>query len=186
MVPPRRLDGFRGSRPRLRGDVTPRTAPSPAAAVWGAGPKKMEGPPPLPVETKQVEKKRVLFVCIGNSCRSQMAEAFARAYGADTLTVQSAGLSPATMVAPLTKQILTEKGLPSEDVFPKGLDFLARYPFDLVVNMSGRPFSHPAEMVTWSVKDPIGMTVETYRSVADQIESLVMRLILEARIAQQK
>jgi hypothetical protein len=55
-----------------------------------------------------------------------------------------------------------------------------------VVNMSGHPFAHPAEMVTWSVKDPIGMTVETYRSVADQIESLVMRLILETRIAQQK
>jgi arsenate reductase len=132
------------------------------------------------------ERKRVLFVCIGNSCRSQMAEAFARAYGADTLSVQSAGLSPAAMVAPLTKQILSEKGLPSEDIFPKGLDFFARQTFDLVVNMSGQPFHYPAEMLTWTVRDPIGMTVETYRSVADQIEGLVMRLILETRAARQK
>ena len=176
MVPPRRVDGTRGSRPRLRGDVTPRTTPSPAAAIWGVAPQKTEVAPPVaPV------RKRVLFVCIGNSCRSQMAEAFARAYGADTLWVQSAGLSPATTVAPLTKQILAEKGLSSEGVFPKGLDLLAREKFDLVVNMSGHPFQHPAEMVTWSVKDPIGMTVETYRSVADQIEGLVMRLILETR-----
>ncbi len=181
MVPPRRLDGFRGSRPRLRGEVTPRTAPSPAAAIWGAAPKKTEGPPPLPAE-----KKRVLFVCIGNSCRSQMAEAFARAYGSDTLAVQSAGLSPATSVAPLTKQILAEKGLASEDAFPKGLDFLARHKFDLVVNMSGQPFSYPAEMVNWAVRDPIGASAQTYRAVAEQIEALVMRLILESRISQQK
>jgi arsenate reductase len=138
----------------------------------------------LPAETKAVEKKKVLFVCIGNSCRSQMAEAFARAYGSDMLFVQSAGLSPATSVAPLTKQILAEKGLPSEDVFPKGLDLLAKMKFDLVVNMSGHPFTYPAEMLNWTVKDPIGMTVETYRAVADQIEGLVMRLILSERAAQ--
>ena len=44
--------------------------------------------------------KRVLFVCIGNSCRSQMAEGFARAYGSDVMAVASAGLSPATRIAP--------------------------------------------------------------------------------------
>jgi arsenate reductase (thioredoxin) len=181
MVPPRRVDGIRGPRPRLRGDITPRPTPSPAAAIWGGAAQKVEGPPPLPVE-----KKRVLFVCVGNSCRSQMAEAFARAYGSDTLWVQSAGLSPATMVAPLTRQILAEKGLPPEEIFPKGLEFLSRIKFDLVVNMSGRPFPYPAEMVNWNVKDPIGMSAETYRTVADQIESLVMRLILETRVARQK
>ena len=90
------------------------------------------------------------------------------------------------MVAPLTKQILSENDLNVDDIFPKGLDFLARQTFDLVVNMSGQPFRYPVEMVTWTVKDPIGMSVETYRTVADQIEGLVMRLILETRIAQQK
>ena len=49
-------------------------------------------PSPAVAKTKQ----RVLFICIGNACRSQMAEAFAKAYGSDILIVQSAGLAPAT------------------------------------------------------------------------------------------
>ena len=61
----------------------------------------------------------MLFVCIGNSCRSQMAEAFARAYGADIMEVQSAGLSPATYIAPLTKQTLGEHNLNIDDHFPR-------------------------------------------------------------------
>jgi arsenate reductase len=174
MVPPRDL-GNRGSRPRLRGDVKPRAGTP--APIWSA-PLKEAQPEAPPAQAK----KRVLFVCIGNSCRSQMAEAFARAYGADALWVQSAGLGPAPMVAPLTRQILREKNVRSDDQFPKGLDMMAREKFDLVVNMSGHKFTFPSgEMVEWVVRDPIGQTVETYRSVADQIEGLVMRLILEAR-----
>lgn len=111
-----------------------------------------------------------------------MAEAFARAYGQDALWVQSAGLGPAPMVAPLTRQVLEERNVRSEGQFPKGLDMLTREKFDLVVNMSGQPFKFPTgEMVEWPVRDPIGKTVETYRAVADQIEALVMRLILDAR-----
>ncbi len=180
MVPPNDVGGVRGTRHRLRGDVKPKAgAPSPAAAVWPVPPKTTEAAP-------VGAKKRVLFVCIGNSCRSQMAEAFARAYGADTLWVQSAGLGPAPMVAPLTRQILEEKNVRSDNQFPKGLDMMVREAFDLVVNMSGHKFKFPSgEMVEWVVRDPIGQTAETYRSVADQIEALVMRLILETRTASQ-
>ena len=105
MVPP----GIRGNRPRLRGDTVskPRTEP----------------PAPAPA------KKRVLFVCIGNSCRSQMAESFARAYGADVLEVRSAGLSPATIVSPLTKQILAERNLNTDGQFPKAWDLMMRAQF---------------------------------------------------------
>ena len=49
--------------------------------------------PPAP-QKRAAAKRRVLFVCIGNSCRSQVAEAFARAYGSDVMEVQSAGVSP--------------------------------------------------------------------------------------------
>jgi arsenate reductase len=184
MVPPRDIGGVRGTRHRLRGDVKPKPgAPSPAAPVWLPEVKKAE---PAPVAAPEFAKKRVLFVCIGNSCRSQMAEAFARAYGADALLVQSAGLGPAPMVAPLTRQILEEKNVRADDQFPKGLDMMAREKFDLVVNMSGYKFKFPSgEMIEWVVRDPIGQTAETYRSVADQIEALVMRLILETRAAGQ-
>src|ERR1700682_6833223 len=87
--------GVRGARHRLRGPSRIEPAPPPKAA-----PLKPVAAPPA------VAKKRVLFVCIGNSCRSQMAEAFARAYGADIMEAQSAGVNPATYIAPLTRQTL--------------------------------------------------------------------------------
>jgi arsenate reductase (thioredoxin) len=111
-----------------------------------------------------------------------MAEAFARAYGADVLDVRSAGLSPAMSIAPLTKQVLAEHNLNIDDHFPKGMDLVARKHYDILVNMSGTPFSLPgAQVLNWPVQDPIGQNESVYRSVANQIERLVMRLILEVR-----
>jgi arsenate reductase len=58
-----------------------------------------------------MRRYRVLFVCIGNSCRSQMAEGFAKAYGDDILAARSAGLNPCEMVSPVTVQLMAEKGI---------------------------------------------------------------------------
>jgi len=165
MVPPRGLTGgIRGGRPRLRGE----------------SPLKRETAAPV----SHKAKKSVLFVCIGNSCRSQMAEAFARAYGSDILSVRSAGLAPASIVQPLTRRVLTEKNITSEGQFPKGLESVAAESFDVVVNISGEPLpSRPAahRSIEWRVRDPIGQSETLYRSVATEIEALVMRLILELR-----
>jgi arsenate reductase len=160
-----RQGGIRGGRPRLLG---PRKI-DPAAA--SQDPKK--GAP---------SKKRVLFVCIGNSCRSQMAEAFARAYGSDIMLARSAGISPALTIQPLTKQVLALRNLSVDDHFPKGMETVREEPFDLVVNMSGFPVGLPgARAVAWNVPDPVGEEEAIYREVADLIEILVMRLILELR-----
>ena len=113
-----------------------------------------------------------------------MAEAFARAYGSDILTVRSAGLAPASIVQPLTRQVLTEKNIASEGQFPKGLESVAADSFDVVVNISGEPLpSRPVAQrsIEWRVRDPIGQSESLYRSVAAEIEALVMRLILEMR-----
>ena len=132
--------------------------------------------------TQMSGKRRVLFVCIGNSCRSQMAEAFARHYGSDVLEAESAGVYPAAMVAPLTGQVLRQRNIGIEGHFPKDLSAVQQEPFDLVVNMSGLPLEVPgAHRIEWMVPDPIGQPEEVFRSVADQIESLVMRLILDLR-----
>ena len=113
-----------------------------------------------------------------------MAEAFARAYGADIMEVQSAGVSPATYIAPLTKQTLSELNLNIDGHFPKGLDLLRHQHFDVVINMSGVPVTLPgARVLEWTVPDPIGRTDSYYRAVAAQIEALVMRLIVELRTA---
>jgi len=163
-------EGYRGGRPRMGG---PRRTDAPAPHAQPEGPS-------API---QRTRKRVLFVCIGNSCRSQMAEGFARAYGGDILTASSAGLSPAAIVQPLTAKVLAERNVHIEGHFPKGMEIAATSQFDVVVNMSGEPLPPipGAKIRDWPVRDPIGQSEETYRAVAHQIEGLVMRLILELR-----
>jgi arsenate reductase len=124
--------------------------------------------------------KRVLFLCIGNSCRSQMAEGFARRYGSDVLEPASAGLAPASIIQPLTRKVMEEKNIRLDGQYPKDLSAVDLGKFDMVVNMS----RIPAEIRVWDVEDPIGREEEAYIAVRDQIEMLVMRLILELRQAQ--
>jgi arsenate reductase len=129
-----------------------------------------------------VRKLRILFVCIGNSCRSQMAEAFAKKYGSDVAIVRSAGVSPAMTISPLTRQVLEERKISIDDHFPKGLDVAALEKFDYVVNMSGVPVRLPGvRMIEWMVADPIGEPLVEFQRVADQIESLVVKLIFDLR-----
>jgi len=132
-------------------------------------------------------KNRVLFMCVGNSCRSQMAEGFARKYGSDVMVAASAGLAPAYMVAPDTVRAMDEKNIDLRDHFPKSMKQLGRgipgSQFDLIVNMSG--YDLPPEITTpvrrWDVADPIAENFETHCQIRDEIESLVMGLILELR-----
>jgi arsenate reductase (thioredoxin) len=179
MVPPDDIKtgeikpGYRGNRHRMGGDrnLKPRTP-----ALTGA---------PVIAPLAAPAKQRVLFVCIGNSCRSQMAEAFARAYGSDVMVAQSAGLSPAAIIAPLTKQVLAERNLNIDGHFPKGVEVFTHEAFDLVINMSGHPLSLPnTRMLAWVVRDPIGQPEALYREVVQQIEGLVMGLILQMRSQQ--
>jgi arsenate reductase len=130
--------------------------------------------------------KRVMFVCIGNSCRSQMAEGFARAYGVDVMAAESSGLSPATTVARGTVRSMAEKNIDISAQFPKPFEPALAAEFELIINMSG--FVLPEEFTDrtrdWDVLDPIGQSPETYRHVCDEIEVLVMALINELRRAQ--
>jgi len=129
-------------------------------------------------------KTRVLFVCIGNSCRSQMAEGFARTYGADCLVAASAGVAPASIVAPDTMQAMAEKNIDLSDHFPKSLRYLERAEFDLVVNMSGmflRPKFGEAKLVEWVVADPVELDYDEHCLVRDDIERRVMALVQELR-----
>ncbi|MGA2736498.1 MAG: hypothetical protein ABSG65_03505 [Bryobacteraceae bacterium] len=128
-------------------------------------------------------KTRVLFICIGNSCRSQMAEGFARTYGSDVMIPASAGLAPAYMVAPDTVRAMDEKNIDLRDQFPKSIKQLGRAQFDLFINMSG--YDLPSEIETpvrvWDVPDPIAEDYDTHCKIRDEIEGRVMGLILELR-----
>lgn len=129
------------------------------------------------------KKLRVLFICIGNSCRSQMAEGFARKYGSDVLIPASAGLAPAYIVAPDTVRAMDEKNIDIRDQFPKTLKHLGRAQFDLFVNMSGHdlPPENETPVRVWDVADPVAEDYDTHCKIRDEIETRVMGLILEMR-----
>jgi arsenate reductase (thioredoxin) len=126
---------------------------------------------------------KVLFVCIGNACRSQMAEAFARAHGAGVIEPASAGLFPASAIPAATLQAMAAKHLDLREHFPKSLRQFGKAQFDLVINMSGAPLPEAldAEVRPWYVPDPVAMGFQDHCAVRDQIERLVMGLIQELR-----
>ena len=125
--------------------------------------------------------KRVLFVCIGNSCRSQMAEAFARVYGRGVIEPSSAGVYPALQVAPDTMRAMAERNIDLKSQFPKSIEHMDLSNFDLIVDMSGGvmdPIRKPRVQV-WDVPDPIMLEYEEHRYVRDLIEELVKDLVRE-------
>jgi len=126
---------------------------------------------------------KVLFVCIGNACRSQMAEAFANKYGSDVLEAESAGVAPASMIPEVTHKVMAEKGIKLGEQFPKGLSEIPFHEIELVVNMSGVPMRviPGARTRDWRVKDPMGEKESVHAQVRDEIERYVMTLVLELR-----
>jgi protein-tyrosine-phosphatase len=128
------------------------------------------------------QKRRVIFLCLGNVCRSQMAEGFARTYGSDVMDVTSAGLAPGHMVDPVTIRLMAERGVDISGHFPKDLRLATARGAELVINMSGYPSPGMTIPVRdWQVRDPHMQPEKTHREVRDQIERLVMELILELR-----
>jgi arsenate reductase len=138
-----------------------------------------------PVDWLEVVKTRVLFLCIGNACRSPMAEGFARAHGSDVLEAMSAGLAPAMAVVPLTHYVMLEKDIDLGDSYPKEMEDLEGA-IDLIINMSGHdvPASAGTQVEKWDVLDPIGQSDEVFRRVRDEIEQRVLELIERLRSRQ--
>lgn len=133
---------------------------------------------------------RVVFVCIGNSCRSPMAEAFARQLGRGVVEASSAGLYPAAIIQPETLQVLAERGidpgLAAELGPPRSVLLLNPAGIGLIVNMSGVPLGpllngFTGRAIEWQVQDPIGQSIQVYRSARDQIEKKVAELLEQLR-----
>jgi protein-tyrosine-phosphatase len=112
-----------------------------------------------------------------------MAEGFARQYGADVMEAESAGLAPAPIVQPLTKQVMAAKNIEIDNQYPKDLSSVDLRMFHLVVNMSGMklPSFLQVQVREWNIEDPIGQDEEFYIRIRDEIEQRVMQLILEFR-----
>ena len=130
-----------------------------------------------------MHRPTVLFICIGNTCRSPMAEAIARGLGGESLRVLSAGLSATGRVASETLSTLEEMGYATEGLTSKGLSEVPLDEIDVVVSLIGPaginwiPFGMAVDTVVWNVPDPWGEDDATYRNVARRIESLVRDLL---------
>ena len=125
---------------------------------------------------------RVLFVCIGNSCRSPMAEAIARHKYGDLMEASSAGVGPAPIVQPQTYQCLAEKEIPLEpDKLPVRLDKSDWRSMDVIINISGMGIlpmipDFKGGTLIWDVPDPMGQPMAAYRAARDQLERMIDRL----------
>ena len=127
----------------------------------------------------------MLFVCLGNSCRSPMAEAIARRNASDVIEASSAGLAPLGFVAEMTIKTLLRNGYPVEGLGSKPVLREAWEAADIVINMSGRArelaFREYARVEDWDIEDPYGDDAETYQRTCETIQRRVAELAEKLR-----
>lgn len=129
----------------------------------------------------EVAKKKIVFICVENSNRSQLAEGFARQLAGERIAVYSAGSRPAAEIHPLARQILAERGYAVTQQRPKSLAELPPGPFDVVVSMgcgdAGCPTLAAHQREEWNLPDPRHLSEGEYRAVALLIEQKVRELL---------
>ncbi|MFO7674722.1 MAG: arsenate reductase ArsC [bacterium] len=122
---------------------------------------------------------RIVFACVGNSCRSQMAEAFCRELGRD-VDCASAGSHPAAAVQPDTITVMKEDGIDISEARPRGFKDLPDLRYEYLVTMGCEvvcPFLPGAREVKWEIPDPYGKGIEEYRRVRDTVRYQVRDLL---------
>ena len=128
-----------------------------------------------------VAKKKVLFVCIENSNRSQMAEAFARIHGKGKFDSYSAGSKPSGKVNPKAIAAMRELGYDLSAHHSKSLQEVSKAaPFDAVVTMGcgdACPWMPARKFLDWEIRDPRDLPPEAFNSVRNEIESKVKELL---------
>jgi arsenate reductase len=125
---------------------------------------------------------RVVFVCVENSCRSQMAEGFARLHGAGKVEAFSAGSRPSGKVNETAALLMTEKGVDLSLQRSKGLDALPPGRFAAVVTMGcgdACPHLDAERRLDWALPDPKHLPTGEFRAVRDDIEARVKALIAD-------
>lgn len=124
--------------------------------------------------------RKILFVCVENSNRSQMAEAFARIHGEGKVEAHSAGSRPSGRVNPKAIEAMRELGYDLATHASKGLDAFNGREVDVAVTMGCGdecPLVLAQRRVDWKIPDPREMTPEQFREVRDLIESKVKELV---------
>ena len=133
-------------------------------------------------DTQKSRRQNLLFVCIGNSCRSQMAEAFANRHGNGQIRAWSAGSAPLGYIAEGTEGVMAEKGIFLQGHYSKGVEEIPLPDMDVIVTM-GCGMQCPTfpgfqgNHVEWEIPDPYGYGIDRFRQVRDLLESQVLALL---------
>ena len=126
--------------------------------------------------------KNVLFVCVENAGRSQMAEAFFRKFTENKFNVISAGTTPSPKLNPIVVQVMEEIGIDMTEQSPKTLsDSMISNSFKTVnmgcMNKESCPALFVKDVIDWNIPDPKEKTIDQVREIRDQIENKVLNLI---------
>ena len=126
------------------------------------------------------KKSSVLFVCVHNAGRSQMAAGYLRHLAGEWVEVRSAGSAPADSLNPAVVEAMLEEGIDLSAELPKVLTTSAVESSDVVITMGCGdvcPFFTGKRYLDWKLEDPAGQGVEAIRPIRDEIKSLVQELI---------
>ncbi|WP_330229013.1 arsenate reductase ArsC [Nocardia sp. NBC_00508] len=132
-----------------------------------------------------VSKPSVLFVCVHNAGRSQMAAAFLTHLAGDRVEVRSAGSAPADQINPVAVEAMREIGVDMSAEVPKVLTTEAVHASDVVITMGcgdACPYFPGKRYLDWKLDDPAGQGLEAVRPIRDQIEKRIRDLLDELGI----
>lgn len=124
--------------------------------------------------------KKILFVCVQNACRSQMALGFARQLGKGIVAAYSAGSRPSGAVNPLAIEVMNEIGIDISGESSKGFSALPVKDFDYAVTLGCQdtcPFVPADKHIQWQIEDPAGKDIAVFRRVRDEIKNKVAELL---------
>ncbi|MBN1914211.1 MAG: arsenate reductase ArsC [Candidatus Omnitrophica bacterium] len=124
--------------------------------------------------------KKVLFICVENSCRSQMAEGFAKKLGYGIIEAYSAGSRPSGEVNPDAIRVMQEEGIDISENRSKSFQELPVKEFDFVITLGCKdtcPFIPAENHIEWDVDDPKGKNIDVFRKIKDQIKSKVQLFV---------
>ncbi len=128
------------------------------------------------------DKPSVLFVCVHNAGRSQMAAAYLEALGGGKVEVRSAGSAPGNAVNPAAVEAMAEEGIDMSAAQPEILTDEAVLASDVVITMGcgdACPFYPGKRYLDWELDDPAGKGVESVRPIRDEIKKRILGLLGE-------
>jgi protein-tyrosine-phosphatase len=128
--------------------------------------------------------KRILFICIENSCRSQIAEGYARKFGKDIFDVWSAGSKPSGKINPTAIEVMKEEGIDLAEQRSKSLHDLPKGSWDYLITLGcgdACPSVPAQERIDWAIPDPKNLPIEDFRTIRDLVRGQVLELLKKQR-----